>query len=238
MAKGQGSGSAVIYQGAPVRPKGFIEAISQIERFHELEMEGGSIPPGLFSTDRKIEFWEVGFISTFLSGLISIVMVPLAIGVIERMIPVFGGDEPKLFDQFLVLSLALSFTVGYAAFLGQLGRYYGGEYTKVMIRCFMGGVALSAVLKIVIAVIFYHTLYFIVLDPVRLGRWLLALRGWIGGARIAAAYGFLLEFRGVLLTSAWFIAATSIVYVVYPAGRIWMKILSDRKMEREGGRRL
>ena len=90
MSKGDAS-TALFTSAAPGKPKGFIEAFSQIERYYELETQGSDIPPGLFTTQQKIEFWEVGFISTFWSSLFSIALAPLAIGVIEKYIPVFGG---------------------------------------------------------------------------------------------------------------------------------------------------
>ena len=67
MSKGDAS-TALFTSAAPGKPKGFIEVFSQIERYYELETQGSDIPPGLFTTQQKIEFWEVGFISTFWSS--------------------------------------------------------------------------------------------------------------------------------------------------------------------------
>jgi hypothetical protein len=120
MSKGDGS-TALFTSAAPGKPRGFIEAFSQIERYYELETQGRDIPPGLFTTQQKIEFWEVGFISTFWSSVFSIALAPLAIGVIEKYIPVFGGEVPTAADKIEVFMLALSFTIGYASFFGAAG---------------------------------------------------------------------------------------------------------------------
>ena len=66
--------------------------------------------------------------------------------------------------------LALSFTIGYASFLGQLGRYYDGKYTKRMIRSFMSGIVMTAFLNILIAIVLFHFLALYVCEPPRVER--------------------------------------------------------------------
>ncbi|MFB3925457.1 MAG: hypothetical protein ACE14T_05330 [Syntrophales bacterium] len=228
-------GSVIVAQGTPGRPKGFIEAVSQIERYYELEMQGGEIPAGMFTTQNKVEFWEVGFISTIWSGIASILLAPFAIGVIERMIPVFGGDEPELFDKVLVFFLAISFSAGYAAFLGRLGKYYAGQYTKAMIRSFLSGIILSAILKIFVSLVFFHFLALFAMDPHRLVGFLLAFEKWVPAGKLESAYLFLLGFRHVLLISAWFVMLSTLIYVAVPVVSIGIRIGKDRAIRRKGG---
>jgi hypothetical protein len=231
-------GPIITLQGVASKPKGFFEAISLIERCHELESSGGEIPAGMFTTQNKIEFWEAGFISSLWSGFLTVAFTPLAIGVIERLIPVFGGDEAKAFDQVLVFFLAVSFTLGFAAFLGRLGRFYEGMYTKTMIRSFLGGVTIGAVLKVFFSFILFHFLALYVSEPARLGNFILLAAGWISPARLESAYYFLLNFRRIYLISAWFILITTISYLSVPFASIGLRIWRDRKTRKRGGIRL
>jgi len=232
---GKRGGGGTYIVGSPDKPKSFIEAYSQIERYYGLEKNGGSIPPEMFTTKNRIEFWEVGFISTFWSGVFSIVMAPLAIGVLEEMIPVFGGSDPQPVDRILAVLLALSFTIGYTAFLARFGRYYEGSVTKLMIRSFMGGIAVSAAVKIVIALILFHFIAFTILDPHTLFDILVRFKSWVSAERLEAWYSTLIAFRGVCMTSAWFVVASTLAYVLVPAVMIGYRIYAERLREKRGG---
>ena len=234
----KGGGPIITIQGVAAKPKGVFEAISQIERCHELESRGGEIPGGMFTTQNKIEFWEAGFISCVWSGLLTVSFTPLAIGVIERMIPVFGGDEPRAFDQVLVFFLAVSFTLGFAAFLGRLGKFYEGMYTKTMIRSFLSGIAIGSALKVFFSFILFHFLALYVSEPVRLGNFILLARGWISPGRLESMYFFLLNFRRIYLISAWFVLITTICYLSVPFASIGLRIWRDDRMKKKGGIRI
>ena len=64
----------------------------------ELETIEG-INPMFFSLKDRLDTMIVGLKSSFLSGLIVALLTPLAIGVVERIIPIFGDTQPTLFDQ-------------------------------------------------------------------------------------------------------------------------------------------
>ncbi|MDQ5987098.1 MAG: hypothetical protein CSYNP_02835 [Syntrophus sp. SKADARSKE-3] len=230
-----GDSSVILTGGQQGKPTGFIDAISKIERMSGMETKGAEIPAVMFTTKERIEFWEVGFISTLNSALFSFILTPVAIGVLERLIPVFGSTEPSVVDQILVFMLAISFSVGYAIFLGRLGTYFRGPYTRAMIKNFFGGVAASAFLKIVIALALFHYLAFVVLDRQRVGMFLLNFESTVGTDRLAEWFVWIMSFKKVFLISAWFITATTCMYVFVPAISILRKILKERQIIKHGG---
>ncbi len=134
--------------------------------------------------------------------------------------------------------LALSFTIGYASFLGQLGRYYDGKYTKRMIRSFMSGIVMTAFLKILIAIVLFHFLALYVCEPPRVERILLCFKGWICVPTLISMYNFIVDFRGVFLTSAWFVTGTTLFYIAVPALSIWIRVLIDKRYQRKGGKKI
>ena len=84
------------------------------------------------TTKQRLEFMEVGFRSSFASGIVSALLTPIAIGVIEQYIPMFGDPSPTFFDKFSAFLLALGFSLGYAIFMAKastcfIGRVYPGH---------------------------------------------------------------------------------------------------------------
>ena len=71
------------------------------------------------TTKQRLEFMEVGFRSAFASGLVTALLTPVAIGVIEQYIPMFGDANPSIFDKFSAFLLALGFSLGYAIFMAK-----------------------------------------------------------------------------------------------------------------------
>ena len=103
-------------QAAPGKPKGLLDAISEIQQYYVVERSGSTIPVDFFTLGGKLAFFEVGFKGGFLCGLISAFLTPIAIGVIEKYIPIFGSYDATLYDKFFAFLIAVSFTVGYAFF--------------------------------------------------------------------------------------------------------------------------
>ena len=82
-------------------------------------MQRAILSSGFFTLKQQIEYFEVGFRGSFISGLITAVITPLAIGVVERRIPVFGSTTPSDFDRIFVFLLAFGFWLGYACFIAR-----------------------------------------------------------------------------------------------------------------------
>jgi uncharacterized membrane protein (UPF0136 family) len=225
-----GSGTVVITSGGgESKPKGIIDALSEIEKFSAMDRRGSEIPERFFTTKNRIEYFEAGFKGSLVSGLVSALLAPLAIGVLEKLIPVFGDVEPTAFDKGFVFLIALSFSIGYAVFIGGMGRYYTGKFTRVMIRSFVSGTIIGAVLKMVLAFILFHFLYLVVLTEERIAAFLSIFRSWITQRTLEQVHGWIVEFRPVLLISAWFIVLTTVIFIMVPVISIGIALYRERK---------
>jgi hypothetical protein len=224
-----------IGSNARTKPKGLIAAISEIEWYNTAEKDGSNINQSFFVLDRKIEFFEVGFKGAFISGLISALLTPLAIGVIEKMIPVFGSTEPTTFDKAFVFLLALGFSLGYAIFIGSVGRFYSGSISKTMIRNFIGGVITGAVLKAIIAFLFFHFIYLIVLKDSNIVSALSFISELYKNPpyeSLNKIYYWVVNFKPVFLTSAWFVVATTVIFIFVPLIAIAYNIVREKKIKK------
>jgi hypothetical protein len=209
-------------QATPGKPKGLLDAISEIQQYYVVERSGSTIPVDFFTLAGKLAFFEVGFKGGFICGLVSAFLTPVAIGVIEKYLPIFGSYDPTLYDKFFAFLIAVSFTVGYAFFFASLGKYYIGEISKAAIKNLIAGLVSGAILKFVIAFMAFHFIYFIVLEPDRLGAWMLKLTWLIRIENMDRLYQWLGEFRPVFLTSAYFVAFTTFLMVAIPITGIYM----------------
>lgn len=202
--------------GGEIHPKGLLQAISYIDQNFANEMGGCIIKARFLTTQQRLEFMEVGFRSSFASGMISVLLTPLAIGVIEKYIPMFGETNPSVFDQFCALLLALSFSLGYAVFIAKSATQYIGEYTKSMVRNLLGGMIGGSVLKAFLAFIAFHGIYFMVFTERNIIWVLSKLYTRFSMETINKIYKWVISFKGIFLTSSYFIVLTTIIFIMIP----------------------
>ena len=101
------------------KPKSLLDAQEEIQNMARMEETSpDGINQKFYSTKARIDMWIVGAKSSFFSGLIVALLTPFAIGVVERIIPIFGDRQPTLFNQGYALLLALGFTLGHGFFPG------------------------------------------------------------------------------------------------------------------------
>lgn len=210
-----GGGDAIIQVGQHEMPKGLLDFISELEYIHTQELRGiaDTLDENFYTTKDRLVAMEVGFRQTFLSGLVTALMSPIAIGVLEKMIPVFGSPEPTALDNFFVFSLTLSYLIGYAYFLGFATTRFFGGYTHMMVKSMMAGIFSSAILKMVIVFVFFNFMYIKVMTEENI-LWLMLQIKWIPGTEpyLFKWYKWLVEFRGVLPWSANFVVATTLIF--------------------------
>lgn len=224
-----GGGNVIIATAPPIMPKGLVAAISEIQQFYAIEKRGGRVDEDYFTLENTLTFFEVGFKAAFISGLVSALCSPLAIGVVEKVLPAFGDNEPTLYDKLFVFILAMGFPVGYAIFIGSVGKYYAGPFTKRMIRNLLGGSITGAVTKMILAVILFHWLY-VQSTPGQASNALRFLSGWISDNALTSVYYLAMDFRPVLLTASWFVVVTTIVFVLIPVTSVAFNAYKNRNM--------
>lgn len=203
--------------GLMEQPKGLLDGISEIEYIYQQELSGVDLSGGYFTSKNRLSFYELGMRTTLISGLVMSLMVPFAIGVIERNIPVFGSTDPSLFDQVFVLLISVSYMIGYAAFIGWGCSKYYGDYSKSMVRNLMSGVTMAASIKVVIMFIFFNFCYLVLFTRDSLLSAFTYISRNVGThishTTIEKSYLWCLEFRDAFLWSAWYIVITTVFYL-------------------------
>lgn len=215
--------------GTSTRPRSFIDVVSIIEGYFLAEKDGNNLPNNLLTLKGRIVISEVGFKGAAASGIASLLLTPLCIGVLERFIPIFGSYKFSLFDEAFALALTISFAIGYGLIVASTGKYYIGNLARRAIRWLMLGLVMAGVVKIILAFVLYNWIYIFILDPERTAHYLMKLYPTVTYATLNKVFIFLMDFKSVLLVSSNFIMITTILMIVVP----WVCILvASRKTKK------
>jgi len=212
------NGSVIVFGSQYEKPKSIIDAISELEQYSAV-LNDEEVPENFFTFKQKWEFFEVGFRDSFVSGILSALFTPIAMGVIEKLIPAFGDSSPTLFDRVFVFLLALGFSIGYALLIAGLGKYYySNKITRTAMKNFLAGLFSGTLFKTIIAFIGFHFIYFFIFTPEKVSKVLHSLR--LPENLYYRVYGWLMEFRGVFIPSAYFILFTAFLFISIPVASI------------------
>ena len=155
-----------------------IDAISEIQQYHIIERTGQDIPSDFLTMRGTLTFFLVGVRSGFWEGAFLALLLPLAWGVWEEVIPAFGGAS-DLFGKCLVFlfgfGISLMMTV---VFGGILARYYGGNLTRKAVNSLVWGRALSLVAEGVLVFLVFNLIVFFC-SPKNVFFFCEAMRGFI-----------------------------------------------------------
>jgi|GEM_PF-4850522 len=204
-----------------IKPRGLITAISEIESMFSVAEMNGNIPEAALPLAATLAFFEVGFKTGLLNGIVLTIMTPLMMAAERDLLLIFGEHaSASLFNQFFMISLSLAFPVCYAMFLFRtFSRCYAGTITGKAINNLIGGILTGLTIKTVIATFFFHWLYFRLLLPERISSWMVGIRdhkclfGCFNDTDWSTKYTWMLEFREILIPAAWFVATVNLFFI-------------------------
>lgn len=236
MAKESGSPDVLpIAHGNEIKPRGLLEAMAYIEQSYANESGGCMIDPRFLTTKLRLEFMEVGAKSSFASGMIMALLAPVAIGVFEHYIPIFGDPDPTWFDIFCAWILAMGFALGYAFLMVKVAISFIGPYTRGMVMNLIGGTFLGAIGKAIFAMLAYHFLRYIVLTDNNIVWAVLKLHdAKVKPATLAELYYCAMVFKGVLLSSAYFIQTGTAIFIFIPSVALAYTYFRNKRLIKAG----
>ncbi len=199
------------------KPLNLLQAIEEIQ--HVAAMEIGMDEPlnsNFLALRQRLDFMAVGFRNGIINGLITAILTPFALGVIDNIIPIFGEHHLTTFDEIYAFLLAIGFSLGFAIFLSSLHKCYVGTVSKGMIRNLFGGMFGGIILKVFIVFLIYNWI-FIELTPEHVYSMLMFLHKYLTHVNFIPVYNWILKFKYVLPESIVFIALTSLLMVLIPS---------------------
>jgi hypothetical protein len=208
-------GSVIFSTSSPVsKPAGLIDAISEIQQYYIIEKTGQDIPPEFLTIRGVMTFFTVGFKNGFIEGIILGIFLPIAWGVWEDKIPVFGSLEHDLFTKLFIFMLSFGISLSLMLLFGIiLSRYYIGNLTRRAIDSLVWGRAISLTVKgLAIFAVYYVLVLFWTPENV----WKVGEYVWKSNPQ--GFYEKAMSLRHAVWMSAWMQLVTSPVLSVIPFG--------------------
>ncbi len=195
-----GRGGFVPISSSPhASPRNLIDAISEIQQYHIIERTGQDIPSDFLTVRGMLTFFMVGFRSGFWEGAFLGLLLPLAWGVWEEVIPAFGGTADT-FGKCLVFLFGFGISLMMTVVLGGiLARYYGGNLTRKAVNSLVWGRTLSLVAKGILVFLVFNLLVYL-LSPRNVFYLSEAVGGLVGDP--ASLYWGIMEMKEPLRKSA------------------------------------
>ena len=174
------SGGFVPVSSSPgASPRGLVDAISEIQRYHVIERTGQDIPSDFLTVRGTLAFFAAGLRSGFLEGAMLALLLPLAWGVWEEVIPAFGA-EADIFGKCLVFLFASGISlVMTAVFGGMLPGYCGGNLARKAGWSLAWGRALGLIAEGVLIFLLFSLLVSL-LSPKNVFLFCESVKGFIG----------------------------------------------------------
>lgn len=207
-----------------------IDEISNIEKYSVGEEAGIKIDPKFITMRDSMDYFMSGFKVTASTGVVSILLIPVAVSVLMAKLPIFGTTLPTLYDKTFAFCLSLGWNIGLMFLFAYAAKNYSGELTRKMINNLLTGMTVGIVLKFVLAFIIYNLLYFKILEPNNLFHMLTKITfSQTMIPFMSKFYNLLIDIRESLPSSTMFILLTSIIFIVVPWAVVFVKY---RKMQK------
>ena len=233
MPKDKGAGNATILNNAGQidKPLNILSAIGEIQSFSVIERDSiEEINKDALNIVHRIDFYMVGLKGALLTGILGTILIPFSIGVLDKLIPIFGDRQLTLFDQLYALTLLLGPSLAYGIFISGIARCYVGNITKGMIKNLLSGLFLGEMLKVFIFSVLFSYIY-VKFSKNEIYRVVYLLSAHINKPQgyWVSVYSWLVKFRNVFPTSIVIIFIAAFLMLGIPMIRLTIKHYKDKK---------
>lgn len=140
--------------GRPLRPRGLISAISEIQQFYVIEGQGQEIPAEFLTLEGSLDFFRIGATSGFKEGLFLILLFP----VFSFYLLPFVFTTNDLFLTIILNSVPYFPVIINTLLCIYISRYYVGNLTRKAVNSLFVGRATLLVAKAGFIYIAYYML--------------------------------------------------------------------------------
>lgn len=160
MAEAKDAGVTVVQGGvADTSPKSIFHAITEIEQF-SLAEQRDEISKDALTTFKRLTFAMIGMKHGAFGVLISVLITPIMLGVIDHYFPIFGTYQPSPVDIAFGILSSFGPSVAFTYLIAKMvSRVYWGDLTKSAINSFLWGYAGGKITAVLVFGIFLHFLY-------------------------------------------------------------------------------
>jgi hypothetical protein len=165
------------------RPLSLLEVIARIQQFAAIEQHGTRLPVEYLTVVERSRIIWTGLKGGVGGMALGLVLLPLNVGVLDRIVPVFGGGPSSplaaAFDTLWALILPFAWPVGYLYFMVRALTPCGiGRVPSAMIRWLYGGFTVGLILITTLVLLAYHWCLLVV-TPEALAAWCYQWWRWV-----------------------------------------------------------
>lgn len=122
--------------GDTTKPRSFLEAISLIQQISSCEID---IPPNLYPSMERLQYAHVATLYAIQTTMITFLVSPITMLVLEKYIHVFGKSQPGIIDKLFAVALSSAPVVGFALLFSLVLQsiYIKAKITKKLISLYI-----------------------------------------------------------------------------------------------------
>jgi hypothetical protein len=230
-----GGGTVITGIQPPQKPLNLLNAVSEIQLYGSIEKDlDVPMDKNYFTIQNNIDFFTIGVKNSLTHLFFTLFFTPLAVGVLDNLIHLFGDKQLTTFDRIYALFLSLSVSIGFAIFLSTLKSSYVGTISKAMIKSLFEGLVFGEIVKVIISFLVYQFIY-ISMTPSHIANFVLFLHKYFHNildkfhVNYSHMFLWLVNFRDVFPLSELLILVSSLILVLIPITTIAVTTYMHKK---------
>ncbi|MEA3373606.1 MAG: hypothetical protein U9Q62_07960 [Campylobacterota bacterium] len=146
-------------QSAYHKPRGVLDAVSEIQQYHALEkLAETELPAEYFTYKQQLDFFNIGLKSAFIEGLMFLAIVPFAEAIYPSFRQFFFNEGLSTNELITIYAASYSPVLVMTIFLAAMSRYYSGVLTRKAITALISGRSMAFIFKGIIVFILWTIL--------------------------------------------------------------------------------
>jgi hypothetical protein len=201
--------------------RSLITAISEIQELSIVEKMGRTLPTHMMLLDRKFAYSEVGFHAVILDGFCNLLGIPLAVGVLWGITPIFGNWDATWLEMVIAVTMGVGYGLHFSWMLGtNLGHCYYGVVCRRSIDYLHQALWVCQAIKVVLLFMVFHTLRAAITPEAIQQLWTVfwpALHPIMSDASAVMIQDWMLQMREVFIVSSWLALAVTVIGLTIPS---------------------
>jgi len=180
-------GSVVATTSTGKEAHSLFDIIRRLEQYSIVEKVSADIPEEMITTVGQFHFLEITSKHGFLSTLPLLLTAPLGIGVIQRVLPVFGKETISLSDKIFAFALTALPSLATVLFVSLMFTLlYHGNIARTVKKRIIEGILLGKGLGTFLCFAIFHIVYYKVIRVQVTYDWIYKIFGPQKGKTIAS----------------------------------------------------
>ncbi len=205
------SRDTTVVRSAPLgkESESLFDILSKTEQYGLVEKECGFIPEETLTTVSFFHFVEISLKQGFITTIPLLISTPLGIGVVDKILPIFGKQNLTFMDKVFSIMLSVLPALASVLFVAILfSMFYHGNLVRKIRKAIVQGMIIGKAMGTALCFAIFHILYFMVCRNPKFYNWLYSAVGKKFYNQVATV---VYDMGDVLIESSWFVVGLFIL---------------------------